>query len=349
MKPNPYISFFCILPSLFLLACFTLEKKQEQSSSTTKNINIYASAQKEWISGIGKEFTLQTDINVSFVRKPSNQVLAELSEKGHTNVDIWFGGPIDSHIQAAEKGLLQPYCSKNQMQLREGIRDPLGNCQVTGLYAGILGFAVNISMLQNAGKKIPTSWQDLIDKQYKGLIAMARPESSGTAFTALRTVLKMKGEPQAWDYLDKLHANLAHAPSSGSSSAELVANNKASIGIVFLHDAIALAQKGYSISPIAPTEGSGYEIGGISLLKNAAHKNSAKRFIDWALRKETQMLARTFSAYQLPSNKHVSLPEEMRTHRISFEDVKIIPSDPKWNAKNRTRILSTWKNKVVGN
>ena len=42
---------------------------------------------------------------------------------------------------------------------------------------------------------------------------------------------------------------------------------------------------------VVPCEGTGYELGGVSILKGARNIDNAKLFVDWALSKEGQELA----------------------------------------------------------
>lgn len=42
---------------------------------------------------------------------------------------------------------------------------------------------------------------------------------------------------------------------------------------------------------IVPCEGTGYELGGVSIIKGARNLENAKLFVDWALSKEGQELA----------------------------------------------------------
>ena len=70
---------------------------------------------------------------------------------------------------------------------------------------------------------------------------MANPNSSGTAYTALATFVQMMGEDQAFDYLQKLHANINQYTKSGSAPIKAAAQGETVVGIVFQHDAVTMA------------------------------------------------------------------------------------------------------------
>jgi iron(III) transport system substrate-binding protein len=226
------------------------------------------------------------------------------------------------------------------------MRDPIGNCRVLGLYAGPLGWAVNEGVLKKMGKPMPRTWDDLTKPEYKGLIAISNPTTAGTAFTALVSILLLKGEDKGWEYLAKLHKNVAQYTKSGSAAGQLAGQGEVAIGVVFLHDAVMFAEEGFPVKPVAPADGTGYEIGGLSLIKGAPHMANAKRFIDWALMPETQLIAKDFRSFQLQSNKKTPLPAVVLKHGMDFENVKTIKYDFLWAAKNRERIIKRWSEQI---
>jgi iron(III) transport system substrate-binding protein len=231
-------------------------------------------------------------------------------------------------------------------ELREWMRDPIGNCRTIGLYAGPLGWAVNEGLLKKMGKPLPKTWDDLAKPDYKGLIAVANPNTSGTAYTELVTILLMKGEEKGWDYLAKLHKNTSQYTKSGSAPGQLAGRGEVAIAIVFLHDAIMYADEGFPVKPVAPADGTGYEIGGLSLIKGAPHPAIAKKVIDWALTPDVQAIAKDFRSFQLQSTQKTPLPAVVIKHGMDFEHVKTIKYDFLWASQNRDRILKRWTEQV---
>jgi iron(III) transport system substrate-binding protein len=308
---------------------------------------LYGSPDRDWVAAVAAKFEKDTGIKVEWVRASSNEMYARIeAEKGNPKGDVWFGGTGDPHFDAAEKGLTEPYCSPKMAELREFMRDPIGECRTIGLYAGPLGWAVNEDMLKKLGKPLPQTWDDLTKPDYKGLIAVANPNTSGTAYTTLVTILLMKGEEKGWDYLAKLHKNIAQYTKSGSAPGQLAGRGEVAIAIIFLHDSVMFAEEGFPVKPVAPADGTGYEIGGLSLIKGAPHKENAKKFIDWALTPETQVIAKDFRSFQLQSNQKTPLPPVVVKHGMDFERVKTIKYDFLWAAKNRERILKRWTEQI---
>ncbi|MCI0371173.1 MAG: extracellular solute-binding protein, partial [candidate division NC10 bacterium] len=182
--------------------------------------------------------------------------------------------------------------------------------------------------------------------EYTGLIAVANPNTSGTAYTMLVTILQIFGEEKGWNYLARLHKNVAQYTKSGSAPGQLAGRGEVAIAIVFLHDAVLFAEEGFPVKPTSPADGTGYEVGGLSLIKGAPHPEIAKRFIDWALSPDVQVIGRQFRSFQLPSNSKAPLPEQITKHGVSFENVKVINYDFKWAGQHRNRVLKRWTEEI---
>jgi iron(III) transport system substrate-binding protein len=308
---------------------------------------LYGSPDRDWVAAVAEKFEKETKIKVQWIRASSNEMYARIeAEKANPQGDVWFGGTGDPHFDAAVKGLTEPYCSPIMSELREWMRDPIGGCRTLGLYAGPLGWAINEGQLKKLGKPVPQTWDDLAKPDYKGLIAIANPNTSGTAYTTLVTMLLMKGEAKGWDYLGRLHKNVSQYTKSGSAPGQLAGRGEVAIGIVFLHDAVMYAEEGFPVKPVAPADGTGYEIGGLSLIKGAPHMANAKKFIDWALTPPVQAIAKDFRSFQLQSNKKTPLPSEVIKHGMDFEHVKTIKYDFLWASENRELILKRWTEQV---
>ncbi len=173
---------------------------------------------------------------------------------------------------------------------------------------------------------------------------MANPNSSGTAYTTLATMVQIFGEEGGFDYMKKLHKNINTYTKSGSAPIKAAGRGENTIGIVFLHDAVKQAVSGFPIVPVAPCEGTGYEIGSMSIIKGARNLDSAKKFYDFALRKGIQERAKEAKAYQVMSNKGAIPPEQAP----KLESIKLIDYDFKkyGSSAERKRLLAKWDSDV---
>ena len=306
-------------------------------------LSLYGSAEPRSVEVLAKEFQAATGVKVDWIRLSSGEALARLrAEKDNPQADVWWAGTIDPHSVAALEGLTENYCPSIYDQLDKRFRDPLGECKVIGVYVGILGFSANEGVLKETGLPIPTGWDDLIDPRYKGLIGIANPNTSGTALTMLATQVFLRGEDAAMEYMKKLHQNIANYTKTGVAPGVLAGRGEIAIAIIFLHDAIYHAEQGYPVKPIVPKEGTGYEIGGLNLVKGAPHPELAKKFIDWVVSAPAQETQATVGSYQLPTNTTAKVP----VVSVRIESVKTVNYDFKWVAENGVRLTDRWTKEV---
>ena len=213
------------------------------------------------------------------------------------------------------------------------------------IYVGALGYGYNADLIASKGLPVPTSWADLTNPVYKGEIQMANPNSSGTAYTTLATILQIFGEEEGWEYMKKLHLNISQYTKSGSAPIKAAGRGENTIGICFQHDGVKQAVKGLPITVVSPSEGTGYEVGSMSIIEGARNPEEAKQFFDWALSAEIQTLVFTSgTALQVPANKNA----QADPNAPDVSTIKLIDYDfaTYGNKDKRAELLSKWDNEV---
>ena len=287
------------------------------------------------------------DIKVSMVRLSSGEAYARIrSEARNPRTDIWWAGTGDPHMQAAEEGLTQAYKSPLLPQQQDWAQKQaeISGYRTVGVYAGALGWGYNTKLLADKKLKAPVCWADLLDPAFKGEIQIANPNSSGTAYNTLATLVQIMGEDKAFDYLKKLNSNISQYTKSGSAPVKSAARGETTVGIVFMHDAVSMQVDGFPIKVVAPCEGTGYEIGSMSIIKGARNLANAKSWYDWALSAEAQSHMKEAKSFQLPSNRKAEISE----YAPRFEDIKLIDYDFKTygDSKKRKELLSRWDKEI---
>ena len=310
-------------------------------------VNIYCSVQIEWCTSIANEFQKASGVKVSVTQKGSGETIAQLkAEAQNPKSDIWFGGTGDPHLQAAEENLTETYNSPKLAELHPWAvkqhTDSKG--KTVGIYAGALGFGFNTELIRKKNVTAPACWADLLKADFKGEIQMANPNSSGTAYVAIATLVQVMGEDKAFDYLKKMHANVNAYTRSGTAPMKAVARGETSVSISFVHDGVTEALAGFPVKTATPCEGTGFEIGSISLVKGSRNMANAKNFYDWALTPEAQKLGALAKQFQVPSNKNTPVPPEAP----KLSEMKLINYDFAKYGKSaeRRRLIARWDNEV---
>ncbi len=316
-------------------------------ASAAGKLNLYCSAQEEWCQVMARGFEDATGIDVDMTRKSSGETFAQVkAEEANPKGDVWWGGTGDPHLQAAEEGLTEPYVSPMRGELHPWAISQAESAgdRTIGIYSGGLGFGYNSDLLAANGLPEPKCWEDLTKPEFKGHVQMANPNSSGTAYTTLATMVQLFGEDGGFDYMKRLHANINQYTKSGSAPIKAAGQGETTVGIVFMHDAVAQTVAGFPVVTVAPCEGTGYEIGSMSIIAGARNMDEAKQFYDWALSADAQNLALGVNAFQVMSNvaaqKSEFAPDLSAVKLIDYDFKKYGSSD------ERKRLLEKWDNDV---
>jgi iron(III) transport system substrate-binding protein len=312
-----------------------------------EKLTFYCSAQEEWCQVMARGFEEATGIDVDMTRKSSGETFAQIkAESANPKGDVWWGGTGDPHLQAAEEGLTESYISPMRGELHDwAIRQAESAGDKTiGIYSGALGYGYNEEILKANNLPVPTCWKDLLKPEYKGHVQMANPNSSGTAYTTLATMVQLFGEAEGFEFMKALHKNINQYTKSGSAPVKSAARGENIIGIVFMHDAVAQTVAGFPIKTVAPCEGTGYEIGSMSIIAGARNLENAKKFYDWALTADAQSRALQVDAFQVPSNKGAktspAAPDLSSIKLIDYDFALYGSSD------ERKRLLKKWDEEV---
>ena len=310
-------------------------------------VNVICSVQADWCNLIQTVFAKSTGIKVNMSLKGSGEALAQLiAERANPKTDVWFGGTGDPHLQAAESDLTVEYKSASLPQLHAWAQQQAeqSHFRTVGIYSGPLGFGYNTELLAKKKLAVPRSWADLLKPEYKGDIQVANPASSGTAYTMIATLVQLMGEDKAFEYLKGLHRNVSTYTRSGTGPIKAVARGETAVSISFVHDGPGEKQQGFPVETVTPSEGTGAEIGSMSIVKGARNLEQAKKFYEWALTAQAQQFGAAAKQYQLPSNK--STPVDANVP--DFKKIRLIKYDyAKYGASaERRRLISRWEKEV---
>jgi iron(III) transport system substrate-binding protein len=312
-----------------------------------QQLNVICSVQAEWCQAIATEFQRESGVKVTMTLKGSGETLAQIAaEKANPKLDVWFGGTGDPHLQAAEQDLTAAYKSPLLAELQPWARKQAeqSGFRTVGIYLGLLGFGYNTELLAKKKVPPPACWKDLQKPEYAGDVQMANPNASGTAYTAIATLVQLFGEDDAFKLLKGMHRNISNYPRQGVGPIKATARGENLIAGAFIHDIVTEAQAGFPVKSAAPCEGTGYEIGSMSIVKGARNIDAAKKFVDWALTAKAQALGAQNKQFQIPSN--VGAPLSPLAPKLT--EVKLIDYDfAKYgHAAERKRLLERWDREV---
>src|SRR2546425_9900216 len=139
---------------LFAIALFAASIAQASAQGT---LNLYCSSPNTaWCQGLAVGFEKATGTKVSVIQKATGEMLAQVkAERTNPKGDVWWAGPADAYLQAAEEGLLDEYRSPNVAQLYDWAQriTELSKGRVSGVYGGIIALGYNTEIFGR--KKLP--------------------------------------------------------------------------------------------------------------------------------------------------------------------------------------------------
>jgi iron(III) transport system substrate-binding protein len=311
-------------------------------------VNAICSTDLSWCELAAQEFMRATGIRVLQSHKPTGEALAQIrAEASNPKTDLWWGGTGDPYYQAAEVGLLDQYRPPYLEDLHGwAVRQyAMSQNYVGGFYTSAIGFGWNEEVLKKKNLPAPKCWKDLLDPRYKGEIETSHPGTSGTGYTILAGLVQLMGEEAAFDYFKKLHRNVTQYTRSGQAQARSVAKGEVGIGVSFIFgfDNERLTNK-FPVYSAAPCEGTGYEIGGIALVKGSRNREAARRYYDWLMSPTGQQIGARANSLQVPANKTFKPDPRIP----SLDKVRLIKYDfEKYGkAAERRRLVDRWIKEV---
>jgi thiamine transport system substrate-binding protein len=187
----------------------------------------------------------------------------------------------------------------------------------------------------------PKSWDDLLDPKYKGKIILLNPATSSPGRNFLLFTVAVFGEDRWLDYWKKLKPNILTITAGWSEGYGLYAQGEAPIVLSYetspayhieFEKTDRYANLFFDDQAYAQVETAG-------VLKNAANRKNAERFMDHIVSKEFQELI-PLTQFMYPVHPDAALPESFsRAGRAK----NLVNLDGTEAARNFDRLLKAWE------
>lgn len=310
-------------------------------ATAQQKVGVYTTLEEPLAKELFDLFQKETGIQVNWQRLSGGEVESRLeAEKANPQASIWVGAVGLNHMSAKIKGLTTPYKSRMLANTPAEYRDT-ENYWV-GLYLGPLAFITNNKVAKEQGLKPPVSWADLLKPEYKGKIRMANPTTSGTAYNVITTLRYVfnNDEEKVFTYLHALDKNIDQYTKSGSAPGKSVAIGEIPVAIGYAHDQVKLRVEGADVTITIPSEGTGFEIASMSLVKGGPDPVNAKKLYDWVLSAKAQNIIAKW--YVVP----LSSLATKNPVAFGMDEVKTVKQDIVWDATNKERLLGRWVKEI---
>ncbi len=319
-----------------ILLCFVLTAVSYHASAVSVNdyapeedrrLVIYTSHKVEIYQPIIREFEQRTGIWVQVISGGTNDMLKQIAlESDYPQADLMFGGGVES---------LNAY-GDCFMELPADIGGELDTHAAVG--SKWLPFSLLPIVLIYNHKlvaKPPEGWADLLDSQWSGKIAYAKPDVSGSSYTALITLLMAipgKDEDTLWSFYQNLKGKLLD---SSGDVVGAVSDGDCAIGVTLEETALKGIAAGKEIGIVYPVEGTSSVPDGIAVVKDCAHLENALSFIRFVLGEDVQR--RLITTYYRHSVLSSLADEDAQT-----QGIKLLDYDIQWASDQKDTLLAQW-------
>ena len=322
---------FLIIILLSLVAC----------GKEKKVLNVYTGLEEEYLTKYIEIFNKDfPDIELNIVRDSQGAISAKvLAEKENPQVDVLWGLAGVNLIELDKQSMLNDIDFIDLNNFKEIFIDKKNkNPHWIGMDAWTSAIITNKLELEKKDLLIPESYKDLLKLEYKDEIVMPNPASSGTGFLTVLGWINLFGEDEAWKYMDELNKNIKMYVHSGSAPIRMTMQGETLLGIGMDSESLRLGKGNEAIKTVFPTEGYGWDMEGVALIKKENIKPEAKQFIEWALSKKMME--------EYSNNIGILAHKEVKTKLVGYTDdfeENLAKADFYWAAENRERILKEWE------
>ena len=308
-------------------------------------ITVYTAAENDQIGPYKQAFeAAHNDVEIAWVRDSTGVIAARLlAEKDNPRADVIWGLGASSVALFDSMGMLQPYSPKDVDKIKPVFRSDKKPPTWTGMDAWLAVMCYNTIEGPKKNMPKPTSWADLTNPVYKDAIVMPNPASSGTGYQAVYAWLQLMGEKAGWEYMDKLHQNVAVYTHSGSAPCVQAGKGERVIGIGFDMRGAKEKTGGAPIDIILAKEGAPWDMEATAIIKGTKNLAAAQKVADFAVSKGAyEMYGKFYAIVGYPG-----MSPAPQNYPPSADEAMVKIDLAKMGAE-RARILAEWTKRYDG-
>jgi iron(III) transport system substrate-binding protein len=299
-----------------------------------KELTFYTSFGADLYNPIAEAFEKETGIKVYPVTAGTGEMLNRIkAEAAAPQGDVMLGGGAESY--EAYRAYFEPYKVKDDDKVPAAMKAP------DNLWYGYNALPMVIAYNKNLVKETeaPKGWKDLLDPKWKGKLAMADANKSGTSFVQVVTMLTLFGKDAGGEGWKTVEGVVKNAKILGSSSLPPKGVNDGEYALALTHENAVwkYAQAGGPVAMVYPAEGTATIPDSAAVIKGAKHPQNARKFMDFLLSKSGQELASKLGLR--PTRSDITPPQGLQP----LDKIKLVTLDMPWVSSKRSEILSQWQ------
>lgn len=207
-------------------------------------------------------------------------------------------------------------------------------------YLTWIKYTMNLIIDQNYFKEhnlsIPKTYDDLLKPEYKNLIAMPDPKTSGTGYAFYLNVVNIMGEDKAIEYFKKLKNNLREFTISGSGPTNLLKQGEIAIAMGMTAQGVEAINEGYDFKIVSLKTGSPYNTTSYSIIKGRETNENVRKVFNWLINDFGRYDKENFSPDIIIKNQDV----KVKNYPTNLKDAKM---DGVESVDVKANLISKWE------
>ena len=342
---------FITISAVALLLCLTLalagcgggsEATKAPGGSKAERVVIYTAAEDERIAYLQQELDKKfPDTEIVIQSLGTGQLLSRLQAEGKkSDCDIFYdlevvnaeiilnGDPeIFADLSAYDFGIYDSSVT--------GYTDRHHKYAVNGKTAG--AFLVNTKMLQEKGLPVPASYEDMLKPEYKNLISMPSPKSSGTGYSYYNGMITVLGEEKGLAYFESLNPNIKEYTTSGSAPVKAAVRGDVAIAYGLLWQCVNYANENEGMSVVVPEQGLAFDLFTMGMIAGKEERSCVKEVFSYLYNELNKPQCARFN----PDKIYADMPAaEIKDYPASYKEIEMAGL---FDFQYKQDLLDKWK------
>lgn len=336
----------CCLLLAFLLACAACGSEKnapvksasgDADKAAPKELRVCSSLGEDITQLLANDFAGQSGMTVSVQYLPAGSLAQRQQFLRAGGFDVWLGGTAEEYYLAHREKLLEPYLARESYKAPVTLRNKDGHW--TSLYLGYIGLISNKEKLHRFRLYAPETWDELLEPQLAGEIAVPDYNAGGASYGMLTSIWQMRGKPEALQYAARFNAQRPQLTPDAAAAANLVYSGQKTVAVVPLAYALALEAQHPHLFATVIKDANRNLLTGAALLAQAPNPQGGRQFLDYLMSDESEALLKT-NGY--PYLWHVKNYPDNVGRKELIGRVQVPVDDLGWTSVYKSEVIRQW-------
>ena len=326
---------------LVLTGCGGEKTESNVSSGKNDRVVIYSASEDERIAYIQQELDKKfPNVEIVIQSLGTGQLLSKLQAEGKNgDCDIFY----DLEVVNAEIILnanpdlfvdLSDYDFSIYDSSVTGYTARHHKYAVNGKTAG--AFLVNTKILEEKGLAVPETYEDMLKPEYKELISMPSPKSSGTGYSYYNGMVTLLGEDAGMKYFEELNPNVKEYTTSGSAPAKAAVRGDVAIAYGLLWQCVNFANENEGMTVVVPEQGLAFNLFTMGMISGHETKGSVKEVFSYIYNELNKPQCAKFN----PDKIYKDMPAaEIANYPASYQEIAMAGL---FDSQYKQNLLDKW-------